>query len=1121
MKFIEFKKIRSRLVFWFLITSFVPLLISMVVFYVGRRKVNAFNTFEKLVSIRDLKANQVNKWLDERIGDMNVMSGDREIKELGNLFRNEELRSNKEEKIFVADELLRRNLTNYKDYSALFVIGSGSGQVEISTNKELKGKDLSREEYFTQPLKSRKLYISQVKRFHASQEPDMYFSIPIYDPENHSKIIGVLVAEINLEVSLYNLLLNRVGLGNTGETLIVNKDVVALNELRWFGNAPLRLQITAQPAVRAARGETGIIETPDYRDVKVLAAYTYIPRTGWGLICKQDTKELNVALHRTAFSFVLILLLVGATIIVITLRFSASISTPIIQMNDIAQRMRLGDFSQRNEIHSTDELGMLELEFNNMADEIESRIKIQSQIHKISETMLRQNEMKEFSMNLLRRIMKISDANMGVFYILNETQSVYEPFFSIGANEKMLEKFDVKNPAGEIAQAIFFKKIYHLRNIADETTFKHKTLAGELAPNEIITIPIVNDNIVVAIISLVSVSRFNNDSLQVIEQSQIGINTSYSNLLASERTRILSEQLTVINQQLEEQTEELQDQAEELQDQANELKSTTTELQRQNVLLDIQRKQVEEANKLKSEFLSNMSHELRTPLNSIMALSKVLLEQAKTKLNEEENNYLEIIERNGRRLLAIINDILDLSKIEAGKMDVILQNVSITSLLYTTAENLQTLAEKKKLTLDVRVLKDLPMVVTDEFRLHQVLTNVIGNAIKFTESGDVTVSASYDAEFVKIKIKDTGIGISEEMLEHIFDEFRQVDGSISRRYEGTGLGLAIAKKIMLILGGNISVTSKLGYGSEFTLSLPMKKETEDENVSHTKEIIQKEDGDKSFSKTGRETTATENIEILMVEDNPDTVIQMKNILGKKGYSVVVAENGLEALKKIEDLHPRGIILDLMMPEMDGFEFLEKIRNSEKTKEIPVLILTAKYLTQKETKILEKFGIRSIIRKGDVNLNRLVSEVELLLNLSVQSDFDEKNKNEKNQQTLKDKNVEILIVEDNIDNLVTIKALLADKYLLKDAASGEEGLKLIDKKRPDLILVDMSLPQMSGNRFLSQIREKKKFSDIPVIAVTAQAMKGDKEKFINFGFDGYVSKPIDLEKLINEIRNLLK
>ncbi|MCG6187228.1 response regulator [Maribellus maritimus] len=1116
MKFIEFKKIRSRLVFWFLITSFIPLLISMVIFYVERQRVNTLNTFEKLVSIRDLKANQVNKWLDERTGDMKVIAHDYEIENLEKILNTEKLSDSDFEKIVIAEESLKRSLNSYKDYSHIFIISSTSGKIKISTTQEFKNKEKSTELYFTQPLETGELYISKITRSKATQNPEMYFSMPVYASEGNSEAIGVLVAQINLDISLYNLLLNRVGLGKTGETLIVNQDVVALNELRWFGNAPLRLQITAQPAVKAAKGETGIIETADYRDVKVLAAYTYIPRTGWGLICKQDTKELNVALHRTAFSFILILLLVGATIIVITLRFSKSISTPIVQMNDIAQRMRLGDFSQRNEIHSTDELGMLELEFNNMADEIESRIKIQSQIHKISETMLKQNEMKEFSVNLLRRMMKISDANMGVFYILNEAQSVYEPFFSIGANEKMLETFDVKNPAGEIAQAIFFKKIYHLKNIAEETVFKHKTLAGELVPNEIITIPIVNDNIVVAIISLVSISRFNNESLQVIEQSQIGINTSYSNLLASERTRILSEQLTVINQQLEEQTEELQDQAEELQDQANELKSTTTELQKQNVLLEIQRKQVEEANKLKSEFLSNMSHELRTPLNSIMALSKVLLEQAKIKLNEEENNYLEIIERNGRRLLAIINDILDLSKIEAGKMDIIPQNVSIASLLYTTAENLQTLAEKKNLRLDVRVPKDLPMVITDEFRLHQVLTNVIGNAIKFTENGEVIISASYDVEFVKIKVEDTGIGISEEMLEHIFDEFRQVDGSISRRYEGTGLGLAIAKKTMLILGGNISVKSKLGYGSEFTLSLPLKKETEDENVSDTKEIIQKEDGDKSISKTRRETGATENIEILMVEDNPDTVIQMKNILGKKGYSVVVAENGLEALKKIENLRPRGIILDLMMPEMDGFEFLKKIRNSKKTKEIPVLILTAKYLTQKETEKLEKFNIQSIIRKGDVNLNHLVSEVELLLDVKDQSGLDKKNR-----QTLTDKNIEILIVEDNIDNLVTIKALLADKYLLKDAASGEEGLKLIYEKRPDLILVDMSLPQMSGNRFLSQVREKKEFSDIPVIAVTAQAMKGDKEKFINFGFDGYVSKPIDLENLINEIRNLLK
>ncbi len=1112
MKFFEFKKIQSRLIFWFLVTSFIPLLISMTIFYIDRQKVNDLNTFEKLISIRDLKVSQLNKWLDERIGDVHVLASDMEIRGLDEVFDNEDSTNIVQERIRIAEELLKRSLNNYEDYSSIFIVNANTGQIDISTHEDLRGKNSSQELYFKQPMQSGELYISPIIRSETTKKPEMYFSLPIYGAKNSSKLVGILVAQIDLDISLYDLLLNRIGLGQTGETLIVNKDVVALNELRWFGNAPLRLQITADPAIFASQGKTGIIKAKDYRNVKVLAAYTYVARTGWGLICKQDSKELNAPLQKTASTFLLILVLVGAVIIIITVRFSNSISKPIVVMNEIAQRMRLGDFTQRNEIHSVDELGLLEMEFNNMADEIESRINIQRQIHQISETMLKQNELKEFIMNLLNRLIKVGDSKLGVFYVLNESKLTYEPYTSIGVNEEMLKTYSAINPPKEIAQSIYLKELIHFEEISWETLFSNKALVNEVAHREIITIPIVVESIVVALILLLNNNKFDKENIQVLRQSQTGINTSYSNILASERTRILSEQLTSINQQLEEQTEELQDQAEELQEQATELKNTTLELQRQNTLLDIQRVKVEEANKLKSEFLSNMSHELRTPLNSIMALSKVLIEQATTKLNEEENSYLEIIERNGKRLLTTINDILDLSKIEAGKMDIVPQKVSIGSLLQTTTENLQTLAEEKNLALKVNIPKTLPLVTTDEFRLHQVLTNIIGNAIKFTEKGEVVVSAISDTKSVKIIIEDTGIGISEDMLEHIFDEFRQVDGSTSRRFEGTGLGLAIARKIISILGGNISVKSKLGEGTEFIINLPV--EMQSDQASEIQEWSKNRTLDKHINKK------VDVPKILLVEDNQDTVLQMMNILTKKKYSVVVAKNGYEALDYLKSSRPNGIILDLMMPKMDGFEFLHELRKSEKSKNLPVLVLTAKDLTKKDVEKLRVYNVEFYLQKGEVDLKNLFSGIETMLGRQEKTISDEKNEKEKKFVKGQDKKYEILVVEDNLDNLITIRALIGKDYKLEEATSGEKGLNLIEKKIPDLILLDMSLSNISGEEFFSRIKEKSGYKNIPVIAVTAQAMKGDKERFIDAGFDGYVTKPIDSVILNNEIIKVL-
>lgn len=269
-------------------------------------------------------------------------------------------------------------------------------------------------------------------------------------------------------------------------------------------------------------------------------------------------------------------------------------------------------------------------------------------------------------------------------------------------------------------------------------------------------------------------------------------------------------------------TQKLEVQAEELMAQSEELQLSSETLSEQNIELEAKSKQVEEANRLKSEFLSNMSHELRTPLNSVMALSNVLITQTKDKLNDEEKSYLEIIERNGKRLLSLINDILDLSKIEAGKMNVSPEIISFGNLLQIIKENMQNIAEKKGITLTLNIAHKLPKIKTDESKLHQVLLNVVGNAIKFTEKGSVDIRAKNDQKYIYVEVQDTGIGISKEDISHVFDEFRQADGSSSRQFEGTGLGLAIANKLSNILGANIKVESELGIGSVFTVQIPIK-----------------------------------------------------------------------------------------------------------------------------------------------------------------------------------------------------------------------------------------------------------------------------------------------------------
>ncbi|MCD4681377.1 MAG: response regulator, partial [Bacteroidales bacterium] len=945
----------------------------------------------------------------------------------------------------------------------------------------------------------------------------------IYCWEHNQHIIGIVVARIDLDRSLYKLLNNRVGLGETGETLIVNEDVLVLSQLRWYDNAPLNLHISAEPAINAANGKTGLTISADYRGEVVLAAYTYIPKTAWGFVCKQDLYELNAPIRDLIRNFAILFIISVLVVVLSVFWVIKRILRPIVNMNIAAKKIKNGDYTTRVAVCSRDEFATLANSINEMTASTESRIITQKGVADISETMIGQSSMQEFGSELLKELMGITGAHMSAFYILNEVSSEYEPFASVGANEELLKPFNVQNPEGEIGNALSKKSIYYLRNIPEDTIFKYKTFAGDAIPREIITIPVLANNIVVALISLVNIQKFSEECYDILKQSWAAINTSYSNLMASERTRVFAESLTRSNQQLEAQKEELQDQSEELQDQADELQQTSEELQEQNLELEAQRNHVEAANKLKSEFLSNMSHELRTPLNSIMALSRVLTMQAKDKLNDEENNYLEIIERNGKNLLTLINDILDLSKIEAGRMDVLPEFISIGSLLQIIKENMTTLSEERDLNLTLSIPDNLPQVETDESKLQQILTNIIGNAVKFTEKGSVDISVKHDQENIFIEVKDTGIGISKEMLPNIFDEFRQADGTSSRQFGGTGLGLAIANKMTEILGGNIKVKSKPGVGSVFTITIPIRwysdKLNDDTNSSKIIRVQNAENKIPDLHDDLKIVKAVSETRILLVEDNPDAIIQLRAILEKEGYLIDVAGGGQQALDYLQHTIPDGVILDLMMPDIDGFEVLQKIKSNKKTKNIAVLILTAKDLNKEELEKLCSNNIQQLIHKGDVDIEGLLNKVQQMLeNQPVLKSHIETSNLKPETSNLKPN---VLIEEENLDNMTTIKAILKDKCNIYEAVDGEEGLKTAQSQLPDLILLDMALPKLSGGEVIKVLKENNKTKNIPVIAVTAQAMSGDNEKFIKAGCDGYIPKPIDQEALLAEIWRLLK
>lgn len=1103
---IQFKSIRTRLTFWFMIVALLPLITVYGMNY--RQRVQTIKAMEtsKLLSIRDLKVREVNAWLDQRIGDVKTMADDHSIRALEGMFMKQERGQDCIEKV---RHSLNHYIRNYKDYTEIFIINPASGKIEVSTNRSREGMYRSKDLYFTEPLRTGEFYIKDIYYSKTLDKPAMAFSVPIRCLAHGKHIVGILVAMVNLEQSLYALLLDRTGMGDTGETLIVNKAAVALSQLRWHKQAPLRFKIEAGPAVRASQGNTGIIETSDYRREKVLAAYTYIPRTGWGFVAKQDLKEIYAPVESILRNLLLSLLVSTVGVYVIAFFMAKNIAEPVLDMTEVAKRLQGGDSSARNSVLRTDEVGYLAAAFNNMADSVMSEAVIKQAGVEITSTMVAAEELKDFATELLKQLVETTGSNLGAFYVRKEDEAKFEHYTSIGVNSELLKPFDAETLEGEFGKVLATQEISRISNIGDDTVFTFKTFAGTALPKEIISIPLIVKEKVRGVISLASFSEYSKESAEILYQAWVAMNTAFSNLLANEETRKLA-------RDLEAQSEELQSQSEELQAQSE-------ELQAQNEELEVQQEQVEEVSRLKSEFLSNMSHELRTPLNSVLALSRVLIAQTKDKLSAEEANYLEIIERNGKNLLVLINDILDLSKIEAGKVEVSPKPFSLVLPIETVVESLESIAHEKGIELRQNIPDNLPQIESDEASAHQILQNIVGNAVKFTEKGSVTVSAHHDAQNVYVKVTDTGIGISEEDLPHIFEQFRQVDGTSARLYEGTGLGLAIVFKTAELLSGAISVESVPGKGSTFIVTLPIKWQGTArvcEQMSVVTSSISREAGPQRVAKckTGKR--------ILLVEDNEVAIIQVERLLEGEGYTVSVARGGEEALEYIKHKIPDGIILDLMMPKVDGFEVLQRIRGAKATANIPVLVLTAKDLTPDDFKKLSGNNVQHLIHKGDVDQSTLLSKTKLMLGEKPGTTTGVSDKEKKvalkiakrKLSKVKSKKITptILVVEDNPDNMITIKAVLQNRYNMLEATEGEEGLKTALTELPDLVLLDMALPKMDGFEVVRKIRNDKSAASIPVIALTAHAMKGDRERIIEAGCDDYIPKPIDGESILKKI-----
>jgi adenylate cyclase len=503
--------------------------------------------------------------------------------------------------------------------------------------------------------------------------------------------------------------------------------------------------------------------------------------------------------------------------------------------------------------------------------------------------------------------------------------------------------------------------------------------------------------------------------------------------------------------------------------------------------LEVARDAAQEASRTKSSFLANMSHELRTPLNAIIGVTEMLEEDAREFKREDEIEPLDRVQRAARHLLALINDILDLSKIEAGKMDLVLENFPIATLISDVVHTVEAIASKNGNEIVVNCPDAIGSMYADQIRVRQALMNLLSNATKFTSSGTVTVSAARkwtaDGEQVEFAVADTGIGMSPDQLAKLFQEFSQADSSTTRKYGGTGLGLAISRRFCQMMGGDISVESELGRGSQFVIRLPMHV-GEAETQPRTPEALRPR-----FTGSSQPTPL-----ILVIDDDPTVREVVGRYLVREGFTFAEAAGGREGLRLARELNPAAITLDITMPDLDGWTVLAAIKGDPALADIPVILLT---IIDEKNRGFALGASEYLVKPIDRDkLIRVLRQLCTPLGGSI-----------------------LVVDDDQISRAGLRNALQQAGWQVAEADNGQIALTRLNEARPSAILLDLMMPEMDGFEFLEEVRRHEEWRDIPIIVITARDVTAEDRARLNGRVESVIQK-VGRDDMFRQVSSVL-
>ena len=997
-------------------------------------------------------------------------------------------------------------------------------------------------------------------------------------------------------------------------------------------------------------------------------------------------------------------------------QLAANLTTQVRAIAEVATAVTKGDLTREIGVAAEGEVAMLKDTINEMirnlkdtTDKNTEQDWLKTNLARFTRMLQGQREILAVYKLILTELAPLVDASHGVFYGMQGTgddaRLVLRASYAYKERKNLSKQFRLGE--GLIGECALEKERILLTNVPSDYIQITSGL-GSAPPLNIVVLPVMFEEETKAVIELASFQRFNPTHLTFLEQLTESIGIVLNSIEANSRTEALLQKSQNMAMELQNQQEELQQTNEELEEKARLLADQNVAVERKNQEVEIAKQSLEEkaaqlalTSKYKSEFLANMSHELRTPLNSLLLLSEQLRDNPEHNLTARQVEYASTIYASGNDLLNLINDILDLSKIESGTVSVDISEVAFSALSTFVEHTFRHIAEDRHLEFTVTLVEPLPpSIYTDERRIKQILKNLLSNAFKFTEQGRVTLqigpaldgwnsnNASLNAAgtVMGFTVTDTGIGISPDKQRVIFEAFQQADGTTSRKYGGTGLGLAISRELARLLGGEIVLHSEVGKGSVFTLYLPLRyvpqsasnglppvgksmlspsvasmlrneqilpriaqtiSTPEDASAStvpvlasasasHPEvEVNEILDDDRATIQPGdrvilivedderfarilldyahergfkglvalqghtaltlarqyRPDAITLDIELpdmngwtildhlkhdpmtrhipvhiisangedersrklgalawiakpvdkealeqsfarmedflarkvknlLIVEDQPAERDRIVALISNDDVNITTATTGADALAALKQSHFDCMVLDLGLPDTSGFEVIEEIKKDVSLRALPIIVYTARELTQEEESRLKKV-IKSVIVKDVRSPERLLDEVTLFLH-QVEADLPDVKRRILEQVRKTDPmlaNKKVLIVDDDVRNIFSLAAVLErHKMNVLSAENGKDAINLL-KKTPDIeiVLMDVMMPEMDGYETMRAIRKLSRFKNLPIISLTAKAMKGDREKCIEAGASDYITKPVNTEQLLSLLR----